>query len=182
MSEPRFTLPADPIARQRLVARFWAKVDKRGPTECWPWLAARTNKHRGGGYGVFGAGRKTHKAHRVSYILSGKALPDDLDLLHTCDNPPCVNPRHGKPGTNLDNIKDMLAKGRQKRGPSKKLITRYERGEAHHNAKLTQAKVDRIRELYAAGGTSYSKLAADFRLGVTTVFKIVKQITWRKAS
>lgn len=71
-------------------ARFWRKVDKRGPDECWPWKDALSCK----GYGTFKNRTIGHPAHRVSLMLSG-AVPKDGDVTdHICRNKGCVNPRH----------------------------------------------------------------------------------------
>ncbi len=57
------------------------------------------------------------RAHRASWQISFGPIPDGLQVLHTCDNPPCCNPAHLFLGTQLDNIYDMCAKGRHvKRG------------------------------------------------------------------
>lgn len=69
---------------------FWAKVRKGGDNDCWPWTAA-TNPS---GYGRFGVNRRLHGAHRVSYRLAGREIPDGLVIDHTCRNRLCVNPRH----------------------------------------------------------------------------------------
>jgi hypothetical protein len=91
--------------------RFWEKVDRRGPDQCWLWTAALT----GNGYGVIRL--DTHlprvQAHRASWMLSNGPIPDGLWVLHRCDTPRCVNPAHLFLGTRADNVQDMIAKGRQ---------------------------------------------------------------------
>lgn len=94
-------------------ARFWAKVDVGRPGVCWLWRAA-VNEH---GYGVFRLPdtRRNIKAHRMAWrLFNGIELEKDVALLHSCDNPPCVNPNHLVPGTQSENIADMVAKGRQR--------------------------------------------------------------------
>ncbi len=99
--------PATPVAE-----RFWPKVDRRGPDECWEWKAARQAE----GYGkMFTTNRcRPERAHRVSWVLHHGPIPDGMFVLHRCDNPPCVNPAHLFLGTNLDNIEDMGRKGRHR--------------------------------------------------------------------
>jgi hypothetical protein len=86
--------------------RFWEKVDRSG--ECWVWIGGR----RPNGYGAFYVGRRKVGAHRVSYQLAFGVDPGDLDVLHRCDNPPCVRPDHLWLGTPVDNALDARAKGR----------------------------------------------------------------------
>jgi hypothetical protein len=70
------------------------------------------------GYGQFNFLKdKRHRtilAHRMSYIVFNGAITDGLQVLHKCDVRNCVNPEHLFLGTQKDNIKDMLAKGRHK--------------------------------------------------------------------
>lgn len=104
--------PRQPWVDQTPQERFETKVRRAGPDECWAWGGETQNK----GYGVFatysGGKRKKHLAHRWALRASGVDLRDDQKVLHSCDNPPCVNPAHLRAGTQLDNIRDALAKGR----------------------------------------------------------------------
>src|SRR5271157_183966 len=89
--------------------RFWKYVDVRSDNECWPWIGNRNDK----GYGTIGDKGKVVKAHRVAWALKHGPIPDNLDILHKCDNRPCCNPSHLFPGTQQDNIADMIKKNRQ---------------------------------------------------------------------
>ena len=90
-------------------ARFWAKVDKRGPDECWPWLATLTTR----GYGQFWFVTRPRRAHIVAWELAnGQPFPEGMVGCHRCDNPPCVNPAHIWPGTRSENLLDAARKGR----------------------------------------------------------------------
>lgn len=85
--------------------RFWSKVNKTD--ECWLWTRGRTKQ----GYGTFSLDGKTHNAHRLAWLFT-YGDPGELQVLHRCDNPPCVRPDHLFLGTVADNMKDRDAKGR----------------------------------------------------------------------
>lgn len=95
-----------------LEQRFWEKVDKRGPDECWLWTASVT---KCGGYGQFAISTgKPKRATRVVWELVHGAPPGPhMFVCHRCDTPRCVNPAHLFLGTQQDNNRDMFTKGRQ---------------------------------------------------------------------
>ena len=96
-------------------ALFWSKVKDTG--YCWEWQNATNSK----GYGGFGINRKKTICSRIAYeIIHGK-IPDDLHVLHTCDNPKCVNPHHLFLGTHQDNMLDKVNKMRSMPGKGKKI-------------------------------------------------------------
>lgn len=102
-----------PLSSEEL---FWGKVDKSG--ECWLWLAGRKGGKCGRKYGSFITGGRLHKkqwyAHRYSYFLANGSIPDNLDIMHACDNGLCVNPAHLIAGTTRDNMCDAYKKNRLK--------------------------------------------------------------------
>jgi hypothetical protein len=104
------------VGRRKSVAdRFWSKVDKSDT--CWIWRGATANK----GYGSFRHKDKSRGAHAVAYELTYGPIPKGMCVMHSCDNPPCVNPAHLSLGTKADNTADMMKKGRhvtQKRAMS----------------------------------------------------------------
>ena len=98
-------------AMKNFETRFWEKVDKSGgPNSCWNWTGAKHSF----GYGSVRISRRAYKAHRVSYEWLIGPIPEGMCLLHTCDNPMCVNPSHLQVGTKMDNTQDMMKKGRHK--------------------------------------------------------------------
>ncbi len=127
---------------------------------CWEWRGYRNPK----GYGFTrpgGRGVKGVLAHRLSWELHRGEIPEGMQVLHRCDNPPCVNPEHLFLGTNLDNIRDRVAKGRP--GGSQAWTTPM-LGERHPNCRVSGAVVEEIRRRYAAGE---APAAIGVSLGVT---------------
>lgn len=116
--------------------RFWAKVNKNGPTiypelgPCWEWIGTLHPK----GYDQFSYRGTTIKAHHFFFL----SIPDGLMRCHKCDNRKCVRPDHIFLGTALDNTRDCITKGRNRRG---KVGPNQIRGESVPSAKLNEAAV-----------------------------------------
>lgn len=146
--------------------RFWEKVDKKSPDECWKWLSHITPA----GYGNFSLKLDDGKfhvasAHRVSYELTYGDIPSGMEVCHTCDNRACVNPNHLFLGTQADNMKDMKSKNRQTGGIK------------NPRAKLTEESVREMRRLYSEG-MSYKELAKKFSICWASVHNVVARRTW----
>lgn len=97
---------------EALIARFWSKVDRRGPDECWPWVGHSAFLKGREMCRFYGAGRE-FLAHRFSAIIAYGPCPEGMETLHACDNPPCCNPAHLKWGTHHENIQQCYARKRR---------------------------------------------------------------------
>lgn len=156
------------VKRGTLEERFWSKVDKKSDDECWNWLASTHRK----GYGQINLGDRGKgmiSSHRLSWIIHYGEIPNDMHVLHKCDNPKCVNPKHLFLGTNIDNVRDMKQKGRTRKG------------ENHWNSKLTEKDVMEIKTSYIPWNRNYSlsALAKRFGVDVGTIHAIVIGRNWK---
>lgn len=143
--------------------RFWSKVDKRGPNECWPW---RANCDRLG-YGRFTYTRQKHvTAHRMAFFLTHGHWPEPA-CLHSCDNRPCCNPAHLREGTHTDNMQDKVQRGR----------SNPQRGEQHHAARLTEAQILEARTLRETG-VRLVDLAKRYDVSISTIARALRGETW----
>ncbi len=93
---------------------FYNYVTPLTPDVCWEWQGARMKPSLPYYYGLLRFKYKLLLAHRVSWEVHNGVIGDGLRVLHSCDNPPCVNPHHLSLGTALDNTVDGVAKGRIK--------------------------------------------------------------------
>lgn len=91
-------------------ARFWQRVQVGDDDECWPWQGYLAKNGRG----LTSLNNRTVQVHRLAYLIARGVLPPLLR--HTCDNPPCCNPRHLIAGTQAQNIQDKVDRGRQATG------------------------------------------------------------------
>ncbi len=148
--------------KKSLEQRFWSKVDKKGEDDCWNWTAGKDED----GYGMFSKVNKTRKAHKVSYEIHKSIIPEGLCVLHTCDNPSCVNPKHLFLGSTQDNTHDRAIKNRSATG------------EKNGAAKLNKEDVIKIREQHKSG-IKVKKLSNDFNVHFSTVYRIINNDKWR---
>jgi hypothetical protein len=151
--------------------RFWSKIEKSNDNSCWLWMASTDSL----GYGGMNWKGKRQKAHRIMWILTYGEIPNNLEVCHSCDNPPCVNPKHLWLGTHQDNMDDMNKKGRRTAA----------RGERSGNHKLTQLQVDEIRKRYRRNanrnkiGEGAEILAKEFGVSSRQILQIVNHKFWK---
>lgn len=152
--------------RKSLSDRFWDKVDVREPGECWPWLGSRDPA----GYGQIMVGQRPYRAHRVAKALveglDVTTIPRERHVLHSCDNPPCVNPLHLDFGDHTKNMAEMLERGRQANGCT-----------AEGN-KLTPEKVREIRSM-AQTWDGLCDAMKKHRVSQATIADILTGRTWK---
>jgi|1186.fasta_scaffold633973_2 hypothetical protein len=150
-----------------LAERFWMKVDRRGPEECWPWTASTVTA----GYGQINiGGGQLRRSNRIAYELTHGPIPPGVVIRHTCDWPLCSNPAHLISGSQADNCRDMRERGRATGGSLP--------GEQHPQAKLTAAAVTDLRRRRAECGTTYAGLAAEFGISRSQAARICKGQSW----
>ncbi len=125
---------------------LWSKVDVRGRDECWPW----TGWIGSGGYGRTQINGRAYYAHRVIFNLRypnkiSLEAPSDRSghgfLMHSCDNPPCCNPRHLRVSTQKENMEDRKAKGRYE----------FKTGGDHHRSVFTNLEIEEVIRLTSDG-------------------------------
>lgn len=142
-------------------------------TKCIEYQGNCTDGHMG--YLAITIGGKRFKAHRlVAMLFHGLEIQDTRSIvLHTCDNPRCINPEHLRVGTQKDNIHDCISKNRFKKPP--RLA-----GEHNPKAKLTWEKVRQLRLEASLSSKSYKELAEDYKISATMVSGIVRGFFWKE--
>jgi hypothetical protein len=144
---------------ERLAAR--SEPDTNGGCLLWAGSARA-------GYGMIQGKGKVVLAHRLAWELANGPIPAGLNVLHRCDVPACINPKHLFLGTPADNAADRAAKGRNGN----------RHGEKNGRAKLTATTVLAIRARLTAGGESQSVLAKCFGISQQAVSRIKRGATW----
>ena len=139
--------------------RFWAKVKKSEPEQCWEWLSVLTHD----GYGRMWFGGRFEGAHRLSWIFTHGTIQSGMQVCHKCDNPSCVNPSHLFLGTGEDNMMDCVHKGRRTKS----------------SAKLTSEQIEEIRNKYQNKEKGSWLLGREYGVSKTQILRIVKHICWQ---
>lgn len=152
---------------------FWQNVAPPGRDGCRLWLGTIN----AAGYGVFAWEGRMQRAHRIAWSLSNGPIPEGLSILHSCDNPPCCEGRHLRPGTQAENMQEMARRGRARNG--------NRLGEETANAKLTPAAIMDIRARCARGKgrggrgrERQADVAVEYGVAQSTVSAIISGKTW----
>ena len=106
------------------------------------------------------------RGSRASWSIFNGPIPDGMLVLHHCDNRACVRPDHLFVGTQSDNMKDAVRKGRA-------II-----GEKGGQSKLTNGQILTIRREYAVGGKTQSELAREYGVTESTIGRAVRGQGW----
>lgn len=142
--------------------KFWEKVAVGAPDECWEWKAGKDVS----GYGTFSINGRTQHASRAAWIITHGSIPEGLHILHSCNNPGCVNPAHLRPGTDKENVDDCIRAGRKVDPP-----VYY--GKQNNRSKITDEQVQQIRSLFAQGNITRKQLAEQFGVSRATIERII---------
>jgi len=141
--------------------RFWRNVKK---TEtCWLWIGFRDPN----GYGRLNIKGRPELAHRLSWRIHYDGIPKKRFVLHKCNNPSCVNPKHLYIGDQFANMRDMWKHGRANPG--------HVFGENHGMAKLSEEQVMDIRRRKA----TCKALANEYGVSSTTICDIRNRRIWK---
>jgi Autographiviridae endonuclease len=132
---------------------------------CWNVISHSLNRN---GYSVFKVNQKMLLIHRYSYETNVGEIPEGMEVLHSCDNRRCINPKHLFLGTQADNNQDMKSKGR------------CCCGESHHNAKLKANEVSEIRRLFTKK-VSLGEIANRFAISKSNACLIANRKAWRSS-
>jgi hypothetical protein len=131
---------------------------------CWVWKLGKDKNGYGMFKGMIGSTTFT-RAHRYSYALHTGDLLVGMQALHSCDNPSCVNPDHLSSGTNADNMRDKVQKGRQ----------RIPEGEKNGKAILTEQQARRILK----DPRPYTEIAAEYNVASSTIGSLKQRVSWK---
>ncbi len=196
ISAPRRVKGTLPRLSDGDIARFHSKVGRLDDEDkCWEWKAGRFPE----GYGEFWVGSKAsggrmYSANRIAYLIHNGPFAPEMLVCHSCDNPPCCNPRHLWLGSDADNIRDKVEKGRDNNYTGDDHWTRkkphllargprdgsYMRGENHYKAKLNENNVRDARARFGSGLASVKQLAIELGVSESNMQKVVNRETWKR--
>jgi len=155
---------------KRLEKRLFKHSKRNG--ECLEWKG-RCNPF---GYGLIklrskdmqGIGFSTG-THRAAYLVWKGDIPENMCVLHKCDNKCCIEPSHLFLGSHQDNMDDMKAKSRQNKRP----------GEKHHITKFSDKDVIEIRKLWDSGEFTQSYFCRIYNVSSACICNMINRKTWK---
>ena len=155
-------------SRQERIAKFWSRVNIPSLLDCWLWKGYRVPF----GYGsVQGFDGRSVLTHRFAWQITYGVIDEGLCVLHKCDVPSCCNPNHLYVGTQKDNIRDAIERGRF-------TYPVAPRGTKVWSNKLTEAQVLEIRELAEKGELKQRVIAKRYGISASTVNYIKQRRCW----
>ncbi len=153
-------------AQDEISRRLSENLVEDADTGCWNWIGS---VFKSSGRPSLNLGCRRHLAYRLIYVIE-KGVLGKLLVLHTCDNPTCLNPEHLVAGTSKDNTDDMFSKGREV----------VHRGSTNGAAVLDEERVAIIRQRLAGKPRPTLKtLATEFGVSVSLVSLIDLRKIWR---
>jgi len=152
---------------------FWASVNKTpAPDGCWLWTGRRHSE----GYGCLHFNGTDQGAHRVAWRLVHGEIAPHMYITHRCPERTCVRPDHLLALTTAEAGRYRAARGLVARGErhgSHLHPERQARGQRHGSAKLTDKQVEQIRMCYACGEAPITRLAKEYGVGTSQIWRIV---------
>lgn len=165
-------------AARPLADRFAPKVQPNDhpddPDACLIWIGGRQTEN----YGMIWSGAPENRvmlATHAALRIIGIEVPPGGAVLHSCDNPPCVNVRHLIVADRTANNRDMWDKGRSN---WQRPTYRAKQGERVGTSRLTAESVTAMRQRYAAGGVTLQALADEYGVSISAVHQAIRRVRW----
>lgn len=153
---------------------FSTKYEPVPESGCWIWIGACNGR-----YGLLWRPPGFSMAHRISYELHVGPVPDGMYVCHSCDVTLCVNPNHLFLGTQTDNMRDMMRKGRKRISLATGRHGNHARGEESGANKYPSDVIEAVREMYDSKAcTNIAAIARHFHISESHARRIVHRQTW----